>query len=125
MIVGTVNSRHEVVIPFSIRDSAGQQHPIEALLDRGYTAYLSLPPLVIGALGLTWKSKSYALLADGALKEVNNYAATIVWDGQSRDIVVQAVDNVPMLGLDLMAGFDLRARFIPNGRVEIIPPPLG
>jgi predicted aspartyl protease len=119
MISGTVNSRYEIVISFSIRDSAGQEHPVEAILDTGYNASLSRPAVVIAALGLTWKSNTTGILADGSLKQFDNYSATIIWDGKQSTILVQAIENVPMLGLPLMIGHDLRARFAINGRVEI------
>jgi clan AA aspartic protease len=119
MISGTVNSRYEIVIPFSIRDSGGQEHSVEAILDTGYNGSLSLPTVVIAALGLPWKSNTTGILADGSMKQFDNYAATIVWDGKPKTILVQAIDNVPLLGLALMIGYDLRARFTINGHVEV------
>jgi hypothetical protein len=47
------------------------------------------------------------------------YTATIIWDGVARPIVIQAIDNVPLLGMALLAGHDLRARVAVGGAVEI------
>jgi hypothetical protein len=51
--------------------------------------------------------------------EFDIFAATVLWDGAQRHILVQAIENLPLLGMRLMAGHDLRARVEVGGRVEI------
>ena len=47
------------------------------------------------------------------------HAATLVWDGQSRVVDVEAAENEPLLGMNQMAGHDLRIRIQKGGAVEL------
>jgi clan AA aspartic protease len=119
MIKGAVNSRFQVVVPFSIRSSANTMHDMEAQLDTGFTGALTLPPLVISALGLNWRSQTYSILANGQFHLFDIYNATIIWDGAPQTILVQAADDALLIGLELLKGFDLRVRFNVGGNAEI------
>jgi predicted aspartyl protease len=55
MIVGIVRGR-EPLIRLTIRGLRGRQQEIEAVVDSGYTGWLTLPPAVIGALNLPWRT---------------------------------------------------------------------
>ena len=55
MIVGIVQGR-EALIRLTIRGFRGRQQEIEAVVDSGYTGWLTLPPTVIGALNLRWRT---------------------------------------------------------------------
>jgi clan AA aspartic protease len=119
MITGTVNGRLEIVIRLPVRDSAGREQEVEAILDTGFTGSLTLPPSLIGGLGLPWRSRSSAILANGNIEPFDVYAATVIWDGVARPILVQAIDNPPLLGMALLRGYDLRTRVIVGGSVQI------
>jgi len=119
MITGTVNRRHEVVIPLSVRDSAAQEHEIETILDTGFTGSLTLPPSLIEEMGLPWRSRSSAFLANGNVEEFDIHVATVIWDGTARPILVHAIENAPVLGMAMLVGHDLRVRVISGGNVEI------
>lgn len=123
MIHGTVGAGYEMVVPLSLRDSAGKEHESETVLDTGFNGFLSLPPSVIASLGLPWHSKSAALLAGGIEAEFDVYTATVLWDGAPRAIVVQAMDNDPLLGMRLLIAHDITARVKFDGsvRIEAIP----
>jgi clan AA aspartic protease len=119
MIIGTVNARREAIITLVIRNPAGEEQRIESILDTGLIGSLTLPPLLISSLGLPRRSRSSAILANGQIEEFNIHAGTIVWDGAPRPILIQAVDNVPLLGMALLANHDLRVRVATGGIVEI------
>lgn len=119
MITGTVNTRLEMVIKLPVLDSAGQEQEIEAVLDTGFTGALTLPPSLITHLRLPWRSRSSAVLANGQVVQFDVYTATIVWDGQPRQVLVQSIDNAPLLGVALLAGHDLRVRVLVGGLVQI------
>ena len=55
MITGTVHAR-EGRIRLKVRGPRRREREIEAVIDTGFTASLSLPPSVIASLGLNWKS---------------------------------------------------------------------
>jgi predicted aspartyl protease len=55
MIVGIVRTR-EPLIRLTIRGFGRRQQEIEAVVDTGYTGWLTLPPDVIAALNLRWQT---------------------------------------------------------------------
>ena len=83
MITGIVRER-EGRIRLKVRGPRGQEQEIEAVVDTGYTASLSLPPWVVASLGLRWKSFGRGILADGSECLFDVYEAKIVWDGRVR-----------------------------------------
>jgi predicted aspartyl protease len=119
MISGTVNARYEMRIKLPVRNSAGQEQDVEAVLDSDFTGSMTLPSSLIASLGLPWRSRTSAILANGNVEQMDVYAATIVWDGMPRSILIQAIDNVPLLGMALLVGYDLRARVTVGGVVQI------
>jgi len=60
-----------------------------------------------------------AILANGNVEQFDIHVATVIWDGIPRPILVQAIDNIPLLGMALLVGYDLRIRVTVGGRVEI------
>ena len=82
MIEGVVNADYEAVIPLTVQGPAGQAQDIEAVIDTGFTGFLSLPSGVVVALGLPFISASQATLADGSQVTLNAYRAMVLWDGE-------------------------------------------
>jgi predicted aspartyl protease len=119
VISGVVSALHEVTVRLPLRNAAGQEQEVEAVLDTGYTGSLTLPPSLIATLGLTWNSRGSAILANGAVEPFDIYAATVVWDGAPRRILISAIDTAPLLGMALPVGHDLRVRVVAGGPVEI------
>ena len=119
MILGIDNARYEILFRLPVRSAAGQEQEIEAVLDTGFTGSLTLPPAMIANLGLRWRSRGYATLANGNVEQFDIYAATVVWGGTPRPILIYAIDAPPLLGMALLAGYDLRARVVAGGNAEI------
>jgi clan AA aspartic protease len=119
MITGTVNGRLEMMIVLPVRDSGGRDQAVECLLDTGFTGSLTLPSSLIRSLGLSWRSRSSAVLANGRVEHFDVFAAVVVWDGVARPILVQAIENPPLLGMALLRGFELRAHVVAGGTVVI------
>jgi predicted aspartyl protease len=88
VITGTVNGHHELVIPVPVRNTAGQFLEVQAILDSGFTGSLTLPSAWISQLQLPWRSRTSAILANGNAEEFDVYAATILWNGSLRQILV-------------------------------------
>ncbi len=119
MITGAVNEHHEITVWAPIRNASGRVEEIEVILDTGFTGSLTLPPAVVAALGLPWRSRGHTMLASGEVEQFDLHAATVVWDGNPRQVLVQAIDTTPLLGMGLLIGYDLRARVRVGGSVEI------
>ena len=78
MIVGIVHGR-EALIRLTIRGFRGRQQEIEAVVDSGYTGWLTLPPTAITALNLRWQTFGRSILADGSVSVFEVYQAKVVW----------------------------------------------
>lgn len=63
MITGVVNVNREAVIRLVVAGPSGQQQEIEAIVDTGFTGFLTLPPALIAALGLSWLSRQPGILS--------------------------------------------------------------
>ena len=107
MITGVVNADREAILQIVVRDSNGQAHSHDAMVDTGYIGWLTLPPDIIAALGLTWRERGGALLADGNPTLFDVYDAAIIWDGQLLTIPVDEMDADPLVGMSLMYGYEL------------------
>ena len=119
MIIGKVNARREIRVCVELRDSGGSVRSVMAILDTGFNGALTLPRKRISDFGLPWISKARAILADGSVVEADVHAATLFWDGGLRQALVQVAEGKPLLGMALLMGFDLRARLLVGGRVEL------
>jgi clan AA aspartic protease len=119
MMIGIVNAAREATLRLSVSGPSGQSHDIEAVIDTGFSGSLTLPPSLISALGLPWLCRQQGLLADGSIHIFDVYVATVLWDGQPRQVEVESVDAAPLLGMDLLQGCELRVHVIPGGSVAI------
>ena len=119
MITGIVNPDYEAVIHLLVQGPAGQEREINAVIDTGFNGFLTLPPILITALGLTRLSRGRAILANGAEDIFDIYGVTVLWDGQPRYIETGAVDTTPLVGMALLNGYDLHIQVMDGGRVAI------
>jgi clan AA aspartic protease len=119
MIVGHVNADREAIIPLLVSGPEGQAQEIDAIIDTGFTGFLSLPPGLVASLGLAWRGHSQAVLADGALHLFDVYVATVIWDGHARTVEADAADIEPVVGMGLIHGYELRIQAVSGGRVTL------
>ena len=118
MITGIVLAR-EARIRLKLRGPRGREQEIEAVIDTGYTAELTLPPSPIAALGLRWQSLDCGTLADGSECLFDVYEAKVVWDGKVRHILVDEADADPLVGMRLLRGHELKMQVRSRGKVTI------
>ena len=123
MIQGVVNARHEAVVRLRVRGPGGVEADVDAIVDSGFTASLTLPVTLVTALGLARQSGGTAVLADGSVRQFDIFAAEVAWGGTWRTVLVSAVGNESLLGMHLLAGHKLVVEVVPGGLVEIIPLP--
>ena len=119
MITGTVNAYREPIVGVTISGTAEQEIKVEAVIDTGFDGSLSLPPALIALLGLAWRRRGRAILADGSESIFDIHEAMIVWDGQPRRVAVDAADTDPLLGMSLLDGCELTIQAIIGGKVAI------
>jgi clan AA aspartic protease len=119
MISGTVNARLEAIVQVTVHDANGHPHPVDAVVDTGFTGYLTLPPSTIATLGLRWLASQQGQLADGTVVVFDIYAATVVWDGRPRAVRVNASDSEPLLGTRMLQDHELRVEVRDGGGVTV------
>jgi clan AA aspartic protease len=118
MITGVV--RHdEGRIRLKLKGLRGREQDIDAVIDTGYTASLTLPPAIVAALGLRWRSMNRFALADGSECYFDVFVAKVVWDGKVRTILVDEVDATPLVGMRLLRGHELKMQVRARGKVTI------
>lgn len=113
----------EATVPLEVLDASGRQYRIEAIVDTGFTGFLTLPSALIGSLGLVWLGREAGVLADGTVRLFDVYEGTVTWDSQWRTVEVEAADTDPLLGVSLLRGHDLRIQVVDGGTVIIMALP--
>ena len=119
MIEGLVNAAREAVVPVSLRGPAGQVRDIRAVVDTGYSGFLTLPAALVTELGLPLAHIGRARLANDDRITFNVHHATVLWDGQPRRIKAAVTGSTPLLGMQLLDGHDLSIEVERGGRVLI------
>lgn len=107
MITGIVNEYNEATLRLLVKGNAGQLHEVEAVIDTGFTEFLSLPVALIETLGLVQIRTEDMMQSDGSIVTFRIYAGTVVWDGKNKDIEIQVGEASPILGLALIQDYCL------------------
>jgi clan AA aspartic protease len=119
MIYGVVNLRREATLPLVVGNSNGQRQVIDTVIDTGFSGFLSLPSSIITTLDLPWSASDIATLGDGSETLFDLYTATVIWDGQHREIYIAESETEPLLGMALLYGYRLQVDTIEGGSVKI------
>lgn len=119
MITGVVNANREAIIHLVVTGPSGQQREIEAIIDTGFTGFLTLPPPLVSVLGLAWLCRQPGILADGSVDDFDVYVAMVVWDGQPRTVEIEEANTEPLAGMSLLDRSALRIDILPGGSVTI------
>ncbi len=119
MIRGRVDARRQARVSLEIRGNDGRIRSIEAVIDTGFSGYLTLPPAVIRRLGLEVDSQTNVILADNVPGRLNVSKGQILWHDRLRTIPFLAARGVPLLGMRLLAGSQLNIQVRPGGEVVI------
>ena len=119
MMQGVVNHRGEATMPLVVSNTNRQTQLINAVIDTGYTGFLSLPREIIVTLNLSWTGIDRGTLGDGSEVIFQVYAASIIWDGQYQNIPVNEAETDPLVGMSLLYGYDLYIRTLEGGLVTI------
>jgi hypothetical protein len=106
VITGVVSADYEAIIRLEVQGPTGQEREVDAVVDGlqwlSHIAATSRQPL-----GLTCRRRGRAILANGSEDIFDIYGVTVLWDGQPRYIETGAVDTTPLVGMALLAGYDL------------------
>ena len=112
MVKGRVTSDREAVVPVKVRGKAGQQEDFSAVLDTGFTEYLTLSRETIARLSLRHVHTAQVVLGDGSEVQVPVYRAEVLWHGQWRLIYVHETAGGALVGMSLLYGSVLKIRVL-------------
>ena len=119
MIQGQVNAAYEAVVTLPLLDPEGRTRDIEAVVDTGFSGFLTLPTGLVDELGLPFAYMGQAILANDAEVDFDVHYVTVLWDGEPRDIEADATGSTPLAGMLLLHGHSLNIEVESGGRVLI------
>ena len=119
MIEGVVNAAHEPVVTLTMQGPSGQSREIDALIDTGFTGFLTITPELVAELGLVLEGTGRATLANGSEVTFDVYDVAVLWDGQLRYVLADAVGTTPLVGMRLLDRHSLDIELVDGGRVVI------
>ena len=119
MIEGMVNASYEPVVTLSVHGPSGQTREIEAVVDTGFSGFLTVTPALAAELGLAFLGISRATLANGREVTFPYYGVAVMWGGQERYIEADAADTTPLIGMRLLDNQSLYVEVVDGGRVVI------
>src|SRR5437867_9599171 len=123
MITGVVNARREAILTITLRTLAGQEQSIDAVIDTGFNGSLTLPISLITNLGLPLYGQRRVILGDGSTRILDVYEVIVLWDGQPRNVLVNASGATPLVGMNLMYGYELTIQNVDGGSVTLVRMP--
>jgi clan AA aspartic protease len=119
VITGTVTTDWEAAVSLEVLDQKSQTQPVDTVIDTGFNGYLTLPPEWVARLGLLYHSQIVVTLADGSDIRLRQYEATVIWDGQPRDVMVLEADGGALIGMALLYRSRLTLEVLDGGPVTI------
>ena len=99
MINEKVSGDLQALVIIDIIGGEGRPQSLEAILDTGFSGYLTLPTESIQQLGLRSVGQRTFELANGDLFEFEAYLAAVSWHGSLTDALVLKSDSIPLIGM--------------------------
>ncbi len=119
MISGTVVFGRGPIVPLTVLDADGNEHSFSAIVDTGFSGWLTLPARLAQALGNPSREQGSAILADGSEIFFTVYRARVLWDGRPMSILVDEMESESLIGMRLMHGYRILIEDIDGGAVTI------
>lgn len=110
MMQGFVNQSCEAIIPVVVGHSKARQQMVQAVIDTGFTGFLSLPSSLIESLELPWIFRDSATLGDGSEVLFDMYRASVIWHGQYQVVDVAASEAEPLVGMGLIMDLSFKLK---------------
>jgi clan AA aspartic protease len=123
MMQGYINQNYEAMLSLVVRNG-DKLKSITAVIDTGFTGFLSLPIATIRELELSWSYRDRATLGDGSEVLFDIYDGMVIWGGQYREIEINAAETEPLIGMSLLRGYRLQVDTVQGGLVTISELPI-
>jgi clan AA aspartic protease len=119
MMQGLVDQNCEATIRLVVGNTNSQRQVIDAVIDTGFTGFLTLPLSVLFKLDLQAYRREEGTLGDGSTCIFDVYRGVVNWDGEFRRIDINAADTTPLVGMGLLYGYRVQFDAIEGGLVTI------
>ncbi len=119
MMIGRFLPSREFAVELTLRDLEGEPTEVTAVVDTGFSGFLTMPFSVLERLGLSQTDTEEATLADGSVLRFGVYEVTLDWDEDERAVPVYATESAALLGISMLLGSIGTFEFIDGGTVTI------
>ena len=119
MMQGIVDQNCEATIRLVLGNVDSQRQMIDAVIDTGFTGFLTLPSSVLADLNLRAYRREEGILGDGSTCIFDVYRGLVIWDGELRRIDINESDTEPLVGMGLLYGYRMQLDVIEGGTVTI------
>jgi clan AA aspartic protease len=119
MMQGIVDQNCEATIRLVVGNADSQRQMIDAVIDTGFTGFLTLPFSVLADLNLRAYRREEGILGDGSTCIFDVYRGLVIWDGELRRIDINESDTEPLVGMSLLYGYRMQLDAIEGGVVTI------
>ena len=119
MMQGIVDQNCEATIRLVVGNLDSQRKMIDAVIDTGFTGFLTLPSSVLADLNLRAYRREEGILGDGSTCIFDVYRGLVIWDGELRRIDINESDTEPLVGMGLLYGYRMQLDVIEGGIVVI------
>lgn len=121
-MTGVVTSR-EALVWIKVCSRDGRKQDFEAVVDTGFSGFLTLPAAIIDYFGFLWKNQVRGELADGSEFSFEVFEGAVIWNRRLRHIPIEMSNSRPLIGMSLLKDCELNIRVRENGKVKIKPLP--
>ena len=80
---------------------------------------MSLPWSVVSRLNIPWQGFDRSTLGDGSECVFSVYEAIIEWDGERKLVRIHLSETEPLIGMELLHGFEVNIKVKRGGKVTI------
>jgi clan AA aspartic protease len=119
VITGQVNYSNEAVIAVHLLDGDDKAHSVDAVIDTGFSGFLTLPLALINTLKWPFIESQVFSLGNNSRATIDVYAGTINWAGKENLILVLASDAHPLVGMSQLKGQRITIDAVDGGPVRI------
>ena len=119
MITGRIDDRGQAKVPLEIRARSGRFHSLEAIVDTGFSGYLTLDPEAVEQLDLRPMRTIDVSLAGNLRRTLNTFRGQVVWHHHLRTVRILEANGIPLVGMRLLAGSLLTVQVREGGQVLI------
>jgi clan AA aspartic protease len=119
MMQGFVDQNCEAMLRLVVGNINSQRQVIDAVIDTGFTGFLTLPSSVLASLELRAYRREEGTLGDGSTCIFDVYRGLVNWDGEFRQIDINASETTPLLGMSLLYGYRIQLDAVEGGIITV------